>query len=121
MYTLKRMRISTHIESRRNEGTMSTSKKANFLVQGSILAVTSILVRLIGLIYRIPMTNILGNEGIGYYDYAFEVYNMAFILSSYGMPMAVSKLVANHSARKEYRSAFRTFLCALAIAALLGG
>lgn len=99
----------------------SSNTKSNFLVQGSILAFTSILVRVIGLIYRIPMTNILGDEGIGYYDYAFEVYNMAFIISSYGMPMAVSKLVAARSAKREYRNAFRSFLCALTLAALLGG
>ena len=37
----------------------------NFLIQGSILAVTSILVRVIGLVYRVPMARILGNEGIG--------------------------------------------------------
>lgn len=99
----------------------SSNTKSNFLVQGSILAFTSILVRVIGLIYRIPMTNILGDEGIGYYDYAFEVYNMAFIISSYGMPMAVSKLVAARSAKREYRNAFRSFLCALTLAAILGG
>lgn len=100
---------------------MSSSKKNNFIVQGMILAVTSILVRVIGLIYRIPMTRILGNEGIGYYDYAFEVYNMAFIISSYGMPLAVSKLVADRSAKKQYKNAFRSFLCALALAGTLGG
>lgn len=96
-------------------------KKSNFLVQGSILAVTSILVRVIGLAYRIPMTRILGDEGIGYYDYAFEVYNMAFIISSYGMPLAVSKLVADRSARREYKNAFRTFACALTLAVVMGG
>lgn len=101
---------------------MATSRKSNnFLVQGSILAFTSILVRIIGLAYRIPMTNILGDEGIGYYDYAFEVYNMAFIISSYGMPMAVSKLVADRTARKEYRNAFRSFISALTLAIILGG
>ena len=45
----------------------------NFLIQGSILAFTSILVRIIGLVYRVPMARILGNEGIGYYGYAFEI------------------------------------------------
>ena len=97
------------------------NKKDNFLLQGSILAVTSILVRIIGLIYRIPMTRILGNEGMGYYDYAFEVYNMAFIISSYAMPMAVSKLVADRSARHEYRNSVNILKCALIIGAVLGG
>lgn len=99
----------------------SSRRQSNFLVQGTILAFTSILVRIIGLVYRIPMTNILGDEGIGYYDYAFEVYNMAFILSSYGMPMAVSKLVADRSARREYKNSFKAFSCALMMAGFLGG
>lgn len=93
----------------------------SFIVQGSILAAASVLVRLIGLIYRIPMTRILGNEGMGYYGYAFEVYNLCFIISSYGMPMAVSKLVAGHTAKREYKSAFNTFLGAIIVAALTGG
>ncbi len=100
---------------------MNSKSKDNFIVQGSILAFTSILVRLIGLAYRIPMTRTLGDEGMGYYDYAFEVYNMAFIISSYAMPMAVSKLVADRCARKEYRNSLKILKGALLIALVLGG
>lgn len=46
---------------------------SNALVQGSILAVASIISRIIGLIYRIPMQRILGDIGIGYYSTAFEI------------------------------------------------
>ena len=54
---------------------MAKKKKsgASFLIQGSVLAVASILVRLIGLVYRIPMTNVLGNEGIVYYSSAYKI------------------------------------------------
>ncbi len=93
----------------------------SFIIQGSILAFASILVRLIGLIYRIPMTRILGDEGMGYYGYAFEVYNLCFIISSYGMPMAVSKLVAGYTAKREYRSGYYTFIGALIVASITGG
>ena len=93
----------------------------NFLVQGSILAVTSILVRIIGLIYRIPMARILGNEGIGYYGYAFEIYNFCFIISSYGMPMAVSKLVSERTAKKEYSNSWKILIGAIIVSAISGG
>lgn len=93
----------------------------NFLVQGSILAFTSILVRIIGLVYRIPMARILGNEGIGYYGYAFEIYNFCFIISSYGMPMAVSKLVSERTAKKEYKNSLRILNGALIVSAISGG
>ena len=72
---------------------MSDKKKGNnFLVQGSILAVAAIITKFIGLAYRIPLTNIMGAEGDGYYGVVFQVYNLALMLTSYSLPMAVSKL-----------------------------
>ena len=61
---------------------MANSKKSgsNFLVQGSILAIASIVSRIIGLIYRIPMTNTIGDLGNSYYGSAFEVYNIMLII-----------------------------------------
>lgn len=99
---------------------MSAKKRSNFLVQGSILAAASLLVRLIGLLYRIPMTNIIGNEGMGYYTYAFDIYNIALILSSYSLPLAVSKLIASRGINKEYRNAYRIFKCAMSFAIIAG-
>ncbi|MGF7143971.1 stage V sporulation protein B [Anaerotaenia torta] len=100
---------------------MSARSKSNhFLVQGSILAAASILVRVIGLLYRIPMVRIIGKEGMGLYSNAFEVYNMALILSSYSIPLAVSKLVAVRRVKKEYRNSYRVFLSAMLFAAGIG-
>lgn len=95
-------------------------KSSNFLVQGSILAAASIIVRLIGLLYRIPLTNIIGDEGIGYYSNAFAIYNIALILSSYSLPLAVSKLVAARAVRKRHRNSYRIFLCAMCFAIVVG-
>jgi stage V sporulation protein B len=100
---------------------MGSGKKSNnFLVQGSILAAASIIVRLIGLLYRIPLTNIIGDEGMGYYSNAFSIYNIALILSSYSLPLAVSKLVATRAVRKEYRNSYRIFLCSMIFAIVVG-
>ena len=77
---------------------------SNALVQGSILAVASIISRIIGLIYRIPMQRILGDIGIGYYSTAFEIYNVMLIISSYSLPLAVSKMVSAQMAK--VRAAF---------------
>lgn len=92
----------------------------SFLVQGSILAVASILVRLIGIIYRIPLTNILGESGIGFYSKAFEIYNIGLILSSYSLPLAVSKLVAARIEKKEYRNSYKVFICSMIFAVISG-
>ena len=100
---------------------MSERNKSNhFLVQGSILAAASLLVRIIGLIYRIPMIRIIGLEGTGLYNYSFEVYNIALILSSYSLPLAVSRLVAVRRVKKEHKNAYRIFLCAMAFAITVG-
>lgn len=93
----------------------------NFVVQGTILAAAGIIVRLIGLLYRIPMTNIIGDEGMGYYSTAFNVYNLVLILSSYSLPLAVSKMVSARLARGEFRNASRVLWAALLYATFAGG
>lgn len=94
--------------------------KKNVLVQGSILAAASIIVRLIGLLYRIPLTRILGDTAMGYYSYAYEIYNLALILSSYSLPLSVSKLVSARIVKKEYKNSYRVFTFSLAFGALIG-
>ena len=101
--------------------TRHKEKKANnFFVQGSILAVASIISRLIGLIYRVPLNNIIGDEGMGIYSFAFNIYNLGLIISSYSLPLAVSKLVAARNVKKEYKNGYRIFLCALSFAVAMG-
>lgn len=99
---------------------MGTKKKNNYLVQGSILAAASILVRVIGLAYRIPMTNILGSEGNGIYSISFNIYNIVLILSSYSLPLAVSKMIAAKNVQKKYRESYRIFQHAFVFALLVG-
>lgn len=99
-----------------NEDTL----KKNVLVQGSILAFASIIVRLIGLLYRIPLTRMLGDTAMGYYSYAYEIYNLALILSSYSLPLSVSKLVSARLVKGEYYNAHRVFKFSLAFASFVG-
>lgn len=98
-----------------------SSPGGNFLVQGSILAAAGILVRFIGLLYRIPMTRILGDAGNGYYSTTFEIYNIGLILSSYGLPLAVSKLVAARRVREQYEDVRRIFRSGLVFGLVSGG
>lgn len=81
-------------------------RKANFITQGIILAAASVIVRIIGLIYRIPLTNTIGDEGNGAYSNAFEVYNIALLLSTYSIPTAISKLISEREDKKEYGNSF---------------
>ena len=90
---------------------MGKSKQngTNFLVQGSILAIASIISRIIGLIYRIPMTEIIGDVGNNYYGCAFDVYNIVLTISSFSLPQAVSKTVSAQVAKGHYKNAYQVF------------
>lgn len=102
---------------------MGTEKKKNegaFLIQGAILASAGIITKVIGLIYRIPLINIMGDQGQAYYGIAFEIYAIALLLTSYSLPLAVSKLVSARVAKGERRNAFRVFKAALLFAITAG-
>ena len=101
-------------------GKTQKKKMTNFLVQGSILAVAGLICRLIGLIYRMFMIPSFGKEGLGYYDAAYSIYNIALIVSSYGMPLAVSKMVAAKVAKNEYKNEKRVLLASLSFAITTG-
>lgn len=103
---------------------MSTNnerKSADYLKQGGILAIASLLVRIIGMVYRIPMSNILGEEGNGIYAVAFEIYDLILIISSYSLPLALSKIISTQQANKEHRNTGKTLSVALRFAIASGG
>lgn len=95
-------------------------KSGGFLVQGSILAVAGIITKVIGAVYRIPMLNIMGLEGQGYYSIAFQIYSLALIISSYSLPLAVSKLVSARVAKNRHKNAYRVFKAAMMFAVTVG-
>ncbi len=95
-------------------------KDSSFLLQGAILATAGIITRLIGIAYRIPVNNILGDEGQGFYGCAFSIYNIALLLTSYSLPLAVSKLVSARIAKDEHKNAMRIFKSALLFALVVG-
>lgn len=102
---------------------MGNNKKKNstsFLVQGSILAIASIISRIIGLIYRIPLTAIIGDAGNNYYGSAFKIYNILLIISSYSLPLAVSKLVSANISQGRKRNVYRILKCALGFGLVSG-
>lgn len=97
-----------------------SKNKTNFLVQGSILAVAGILVRVIGIIYRVPVQNILGQEGTTYYGAAYDVYSLFLLISSMSMPLAVSKIVSMKLAKNQIKNAYRAFIGALVVGFAIG-
>ena len=70
------------------------SAKNNFIMQAGILAAAGIVSRIIGLLYRSPLQRVIGNEGMGYYHAAYAFYTIVLLISSYSIPAAISKVIA---------------------------
>ena len=96
-------------------------KSGGFLAQGSIYAASGVISSLIGLVYRMPLTRIIGDEGNGYYAAAFNIYAIILLLSSYSLPLAVSKLISARVGAKNYRNAERILRASLLYATVVGG
>ncbi|MBQ1399644.1 MAG: polysaccharide biosynthesis protein [Lachnospiraceae bacterium] len=96
-------------------------KDNSFLVQGSILAAAGIIVRLIGLFYRVPLNNILGDHGAGIYSSAYNIYAVLLLLSSSSLPLAISKMIAERAAKKQYRNVRAVLRTSLVFSCFLGG
>ncbi|MDE7247242.1 MAG: polysaccharide biosynthesis protein, partial [Lachnospiraceae bacterium] len=97
------------------------NKKDTFVFQAGILAAAGMLVKVISLIYRSPLRSIIGIEGNGYYSAAINIYTIILLISSYSIPSAISKVIAQRLAFKEYKNAQRVFVCALLYVLIVGG
>lgn len=95
------------------------SKNA-FLKGAFILTVAGIIVKIIGSANRIFLSRLLGGEGIGLYQMAYPVYQLALSVSSAGIPVAISILVAEKIARGDYHGAKRVFKISLSVMTVTG-
>ncbi len=89
---------------------LDSEKNDNLVKQASVLAIAGIVSRIIGLLYRSPLSEIIGDLGLGYYQSAYAFYTIILLISTYSIPSAVSKLIAGKLALKEYRNAHRLFI-----------
>lgn len=95
-------------------------KKNNFL-QGAIVATLSIVIcKILGLLYVIPFYSIIGTQGGALYSYAYSIYSIFLSLSTCGIPIAVSKLVSEYNALKEYINKEVVYKIALKIMVSIG-
>jgi stage V sporulation protein B len=80
------------------------------IIKGTfILIAGNIVVKIIGALFRLPLANIIGADGMGLYNASFIVFDIFLVLATAGFPLAVSKMVANSSAHGNYGEALKTF------------
>ena len=72
------------------------------------------------MVYRIPLQNRIGDDFMGIYSSAYQVYNILLLLSSYSLPLAVSKMISARLAVKKYNNAYRVFKITMIFALAVG-
>ena len=92
-------------------------KKQTFLQGTAILAMATVLVKLMGFLFKVPLNNIIGEDGFGYFNTAYDVYNVLLMISTTGLPVAMSRMISqaqtlgNHAQIKRiYRTSLYVFL-----------
>lgn len=83
--------------------------KNNFLKGAAILGAAGIIIKILGAFYRIPLSNIIKTEGMGYYQTAYPLYVLLLTISTSGFPVAIAKLVSEKRALGNYRGAHKVF------------
>lgn len=97
------------------------SNKSKSIIGGmTVLGLAGVICKLVGVLFSIPLQWMIGLEGLGVYNAVFPTYNLLLTISSAGLPVAVSRLVARNLARDNPRGAREVFKTALLLLTLLG-
>ncbi len=97
-----------------------TAKQRSLVGGISILGIAGLICKVVGVLYRIPLANTIGSTGLGVYQQVFPTYNLLLVISSAGIPVAISRMVAHYQARGQAKSARKVFVVALLLLAILG-
>lgn len=99
---------------------MSDNKKQSFVQGAFILVAAALLVKFIGFFFKIPLTFLIDDDGMGLFNSAYQIYTIMFIIATAGFPTAISKMVAESLALNRRQEADRVFKVAICILAVIG-
>ena len=97
-----------------------TPKKQSFLHGTALLAMATAVVKVIGALYKIPLNAIIGEQGFGYYSTAYEIYTVLLMISTAGLPVAMSRMIAHASSLNHYRQVRKIYTVSRTIFLTLG-
>ena len=97
-----------------------TSKKQNFLQGAALLAIATAIVKLIGAFYKLPLNMAIGAEGYSYFTTAYDIYSVMLLISTAGLPVAVSRMISQASTLEHYTRMRKIFRTALVMFAFMG-
>lgn len=95
-------------------------KKQNFLQGTALLALATAIVKVIGALYKIPLNAIIGEQGFGYFNTAYDIYNVLLMISTAGLPVAMSRMISQASSLGHYNQVRRIYRTARGIFLALG-
>ena len=99
---------------------MAAAKPNTFFGGAAILAMGILVVKVIGLVYKIPLVNIIGSEGSADFNNAYNIYSVLLTISTAGLPVAVSKMVSEANALGRQNQVHKVFRLSLAAFLTLG-
>ena len=99
---------------------MSDTKKQSFLHGTMLLAMSTAIVKVIGAFYSIPLNAIIGEQGFGYYSTAYEIYTVLLMISTAGLPVAMSRMISEASSLGHYKQVRKIYTVARTIFLTLG-
>ena len=97
-----------------------TTKKQNFLHGATLLAVATVIVKVIGAVYKIPLQSILGKIGYSYFSSAYDIYTLLLLISTAGLPVAMSRMISQATSLNDHAQTRRVYNTSRTIFLIIG-
>ncbi len=98
----------------------NSQKKQNFVLGALLLMISGIVCKLIGAFFKVPLTNMIGDAGMGYFSSAYSIYTVLFTISTAGIPVAVSRIISAYIVKKDKAAVTKTYKASMIILVALG-
>lgn len=99
---------------------MKEIKKQSFMEGAAVLVVAHLIVKVIGACFKIPLANVLHETGMAYFTRAYNLYAALFVMATAGLPVAVSKMVSESLAKKNYAESKKILRAAVTLLTIIG-
>lgn len=102
------------------KGKTTQNRKQTFLGGAAVLALATAVVKIIGAFYKIPLNRLIGDEGFGYFNTAYDIYSVLLMISTTGLPVAMSRMISEAKTLGRTRQIDRIFKVSLTVFLTLG-
>ncbi|MBQ3281503.1 MAG: polysaccharide biosynthesis protein [Eubacterium sp.] len=96
------------------------NNRGKFIKGAAVLAAAGLFTKVLGAVFRLPLTGLIGADGLSYYNVAYAVYSALVVMSTAGLPIAISRMVSERMAKKEYVYAHKIFRVSLMVMLIIG-